>query len=177
MVFPEYVADILFILKLAENMIRGLDDDEVDFLEYVDKTKQTAELNQQKEDAQEMEEFRNRVANMQEKEIDEKIKANIAISKSTKTPAGQRPSQKSILKGIVVQKRKADPEKSPQHEPKKLSLQNGPPMKCIGILPGISNEYSATDSEDSSDSDDEGSAHPGRFDLTGRVIQSHCNGE
>lgn len=161
----------------AENLIRGLDDDEVDFLEYVDKNKQTAEIKQQKEEAKEMEEFRNRVANLQEQGIDEAIQANIAIAKPTKGPVSQRPSQKSILKGIVVQKRKAEPETTSEDEPKKRVVEKGPPMKCIGILPGISNEYSATDSEDSSGSDDEGSGHPVKFDLTGRVIERHCSAE
>lgn len=150
----------------------------MDFLEYVDKNKQTAEIKQQKEEAKEMEEFRNRVANLQEKGIDEAIQANIAIVKSTKGPVSQRPSQKSILKGIVVQKRKAEPETASEDEPKKKVLvENGPPMKCIGILPGISNEYPATDSEDSSESDDEGSGHPVKFDLTGRVISRHCSAD
>lgn len=161
-------------------MIRGLDDEEVDFLEHVDKTKINAEIKQQREDAKEMEEFRNRVSNLQEKVIDEKIQATIAVAKPVKTPISQRPSQKSIMKGIVVQKRKAEPDTTTAEEPKPKVVSQGPPMKCIGILPGISNEYSATDSEDSSDSDGEGDEEPGsghgtQFDLTGRVIGKHCS--
>lgn len=124
-----------------------------------------------------MEEFRNRVSNLQEKSIDEKIQAEIATAKPVKTPLSQRPSQKSILKGIVVQKRKAEPETNPDEEvedkPKKKPVLSGPPMKCIGILPGISSEYAATDSEDSSESDD-GGGHSATFDLAGRPIHKHC---
>lgn len=123
-------------------------------------------------------EFRNRVANLQEKSIDEMIQAEIATVKPAKTPISQRPSQKSILKGIVVQKRKAEPENNPEEEqevekPKKKPVLPGPPMRCIGILPGISSEYAATDSEDSSQSDDEG-GHSATYDLAGRPIQKHC---
>lgn len=164
------------LLFITENLIRGLDDEEVDFLEYVDKTKMTAEIKQQREDAKEMEEFRNKVATLEEKTIDEKIQAEIATAKPVKPSAmSQRPSQKSILKGIVVQKRKAEPEPANESkdEPKKKVVATGPAMKCIGILPGISNEYSATDSEESSDSDDE-SSHPVSYDLAGRRINKHC---
>lgn len=156
-------------------MIRGLDDDEVDFLEHVDQNKMNAEIKKQREEAKEMEEFRNRVANLQEKEIDEKIQATIATVKPSKVLATQRPSQKSILKGIVVHKRKADADSTPEEEPKK-KVATGPAMKCIGILPGISNEYSATDSEESSGSDED-CGNPVKFDLAGRILEKHCSGE
>lgn len=163
----------LLSLCVAENLIRGLDDDEVDFLEYVDKTKISAEIKQQREDAKEMEEFRNRVANLQEKSIDEMIQAEIATAKPAKTSlGGQRPSQKAILKGIVVQKRKAVPESASEEEPKPKVVATGPAMRCIGILPGISSEYAATDSEDSSESDD--GHHDASFDLAGRRIGKPC---
>ena len=161
-------------------MIRGLDDEEVDFLETVDKHKINAEIKQQREDAKEMEEFRNRVATLQEKEIDEKIKTTIATAKPNKTVAAQRPSQKSILKGIVVQKRKAEPTNTVEEkedEPKKKVIATGPPIRCIGILPGISNEYSATDSEDSSESDaEDDGGHGVSYDLAGRRLEKHCSG-
>uniref|UniRef100_A0A131YDU1 FAM192A/Fyv6 N-terminal domain-containing protein n=1 Tax=Rhipicephalus appendiculatus TaxID=34631 RepID=A0A131YDU1_RHIAP len=41
-----------------KNMIRGLDDDEVTFLEYVDMRKQEIESQRMKEDMQEIEEYR-----------------------------------------------------------------------------------------------------------------------
>lgn len=160
-------------------MIRGLDDDEVDFLEYVDKNKMNAEMKQQREENKEMEEFRNRVATLQEKSIDEKIQAEISTPKANPKAATtqQRPSQKSILKGIVVQKRKpeAEPASSPPAKTPKTS--SVPVMNCIGVLPGISGEYSATDSEDSSESDDDD--HGPKFDLCGRRIEEHsqCGGE
>lgn len=56
---------------LIENLIRGLDDDEVDFLEIVDKAKSDAERRQQLEEKNELLEFRQRVATLQEKSIDQ----------------------------------------------------------------------------------------------------------
>lgn len=46
-------------------MIRGLDDDEVDFLELVDKTKMAEERRQLIDEAREIEEFRSKVSTLQ----------------------------------------------------------------------------------------------------------------
>lgn len=54
-----------------ENLIRGLDDDEVNFLDIVDKAKMDAEKRQQIEENNELLEFRQRVASLQEKSIDQ----------------------------------------------------------------------------------------------------------
>lgn len=49
----------------VENMIRGLDDDEVDFLELVDKTKMAEERRQLVEESKQIEEFRFKVSTLQ----------------------------------------------------------------------------------------------------------------
>lgn len=46
-------------------MIRGLDDDEVDFLELVDKTKMAEERRQLIEESRQIEEFRSKVSTLQ----------------------------------------------------------------------------------------------------------------
>jgi len=46
-------------------MIRGLDDDEVDFLELVDKTKMAEERRQYMEEIRQIEEFRSKVSTLQ----------------------------------------------------------------------------------------------------------------
>lgn len=46
-------------------MIRGLDDDEVDFLELVDKTKMAEERRQFMEESRQIEEFRSKVSTLQ----------------------------------------------------------------------------------------------------------------
>lgn len=57
---------ILFL----ENLIRGLDDDEVQFLELVDQNKIDAEKKQLREERKELQEFRDRVATLQEETAD-----------------------------------------------------------------------------------------------------------
>lgn len=59
-----------FLLFLTENLIRGLDDDEVDFLEVIDKAKIDAERKQQLEEKHEMQDFRRKVATLQEETLD-----------------------------------------------------------------------------------------------------------
>ncbi len=54
----------------TENLIRGLDDDEVDFLEVIDKAKIDAERKQQLEEKNEMQDFRQKVATLQEQNLD-----------------------------------------------------------------------------------------------------------
>lgn len=62
----------LFFLdvSIVENLIRGLDDDEINFLDIVDKAKLEAEKRQQIQDKNELLEFRERVASLQEQTID-----------------------------------------------------------------------------------------------------------
>lgn len=48
-----------------ENMIRGLDDDEVDFLELVDRTKMAEERRQIIEETKQIELFRSKVSTLQ----------------------------------------------------------------------------------------------------------------
>lgn len=52
-------------------MIRGLDDDEVQFLESVDRTQISVERRRQLEEAVEMEEFRSKRATLEEKSLDD----------------------------------------------------------------------------------------------------------
>lgn len=166
-------------------MIRGLDDDEVDFLELVDRSKMNAEMKQILEDKKELEEFRQRVATLQEKSHDDKIQAEIVTSKpKIISNATKRLSQKSILtSGIVVKKRKTsetessngnnDDDKKTQNninldekETEKIIKETSEipsALKVIGILPGLGNY----DSDTSSDCDDDG----GKFDLLGRMIK------
>jgi len=58
-------------VNVLENMIRGLDDDEVDFLDIVDRSKMNAERKVQLEETKELNDFRERVATLQEKSLDE----------------------------------------------------------------------------------------------------------
>lgn len=59
-----------FCFVNLENLIRGLDDDEINFLDIVDKAKLDAEKQLQMQDDSELSEFRERVASLQEQTID-----------------------------------------------------------------------------------------------------------
>lgn len=164
-------------------MIRGLDDDEIDFLEHVDRTKLNAERKQLIEDHKEMLEFRQRVATLQEKSHDDKIHAEVSAPKPKSTVTTNRLSQKSILAGVVIKKRKASeteqeiPTKVTKDEEKTSTTVDVPVkssgsststgLQVIGILPGLG-EYR---SESSSDSDCEEST---AFDLVGRKIMKRA---
>ncbi|XP_055903385.1 PSME3-interacting protein [Eupeodes corollae] len=90
-----------------KNLIRGLDDDEVEFLDLVDRTKMNKEKLQMQEEAKELREFRERVATVQEESIDKKIQSEIGKSKP-KTPhasnSSSRQSQKSLMGAVVKRK-------------------------------------------------------------------------
>lgn len=92
-----------------KNMIRGLDDDEVTFLEYVDIRKQEIESQRLKEDMQEIEEYRKAVATLSEEAIEAK-RLEIKKTSSLATPqssTGGRKSQLALLSG-AVKRRNAD---------------------------------------------------------------------
>lgn len=67
----------------AENLIRGLDDDEINFLDIVDRAKIDAERRQQIQEDNELSEFRQRVASLQEKSIEQVINMMAKIESKT----------------------------------------------------------------------------------------------
>ena len=58
-------------------MIKGLDDDEVEFLDLVDRSKLEEERKKSAEEEREMADFRNKVASLQEKSLEERIQQEI----------------------------------------------------------------------------------------------------
>ncbi|XP_068625080.1 PSME3-interacting protein [Battus philenor] len=158
-----------------KNMIRGLDDDEVGFLDLVERTKAKAAQQISLEEQKEMQEFRERVSNLAESEELIRLRAQLAPTRTQATP---QPS-KNKLQGVVVRKRKAsemegektDSEK--QSPPSKNGIvnevqQNGGTeaspttvsggvgvMQCVGILPGLGHYEidTSSDTDDSSDID------------------------
>lgn len=152
-------------------MIRGLDDDEVQFLDLVDKNRLEAEKKQKIEEAKIMEEFRQKSSASSQVDLKEKLSAelNNAKSKSKGQSTPSRPSQKTILAGVV--KKRSTSETNSDEPEKKQKTDEG--LRCIGILPGIGNYRDTSDSEDSSDPD-----LPCGFDLCGkRLEKKQCGGE
>jgi hypothetical protein len=60
-----------------ENMIKGLDDDEIEFLDLIDRTKMAEERKKNLEDEKEMQDFKAAVASLQEKSLDERLKLEL----------------------------------------------------------------------------------------------------
>jgi hypothetical protein len=58
-------------------MIKGLDDDEVEFLDLVDRSKLEEERRKSAEEAREMKDFRNAVATLQERSLEQRIHTEI----------------------------------------------------------------------------------------------------
>lgn len=62
---------------VSENMIKGLDDDEVEFLDLVDQKKLEAEQRKEIEEKQELLDFRKKVEQLKENSFDQRIQAVI----------------------------------------------------------------------------------------------------
>ncbi|XP_048484273.1 PSME3-interacting protein [Plutella xylostella] len=144
-----------------KNMIRGLDDDEVGFLDLVESSKAQAAQQIFLEEKKEMQEFRERVSNATESAEMQRLRAQLAPSR----PAPPAPMRNS-LQGVIVRKRKAsevDAEKTDKDAP--AAKQNGVAnnttsgaagaLRVVGVLPGLGH-YGAcsSDSDCSSDEDD-----------------------
>ncbi|XP_034946977.1 PSME3-interacting protein isoform X2 [Chelonus insularis] len=102
-----------------KNMIKGLDDDEVEFLDLVDRTKLEEERKKNLEEAKEMRDFKAAVASLQEKSLDERLKLELKSPQSTNksnSSGNGRNSQVRLLAGVVV-KKSDKTEKSPKESP------------------------------------------------------------
>ncbi|CAK9821576.1 PSME3-interacting protein [Anthophora retusa] len=96
-----------------KNMIKGLDDDEVEFLDLVDRTKLEEERKKNLEEEKEMRDFKAAVASLQEKSLNEKLKQelkNPQIINKNVSSRSSRSSQLKLLAGVVVKR----PEKQKQ---------------------------------------------------------------
>lgn len=191
-----------------KNMIKTLDDDEVEFLDLVDQNKMNAERKAQLEEAKEMSDFRQKVASLQEKRMDEQIQQQISKPKPTKAPiASNRLSQKKILAGVVVPKRKRE-EESPirpnetkttaattangqkDEKPTEVASGDSPPkpkvttnkkLKTCGAMQVIGilpGLGSYRESTDSEESSDTDCDEGGHYDWVGRkIVQCKSEGK
>ena len=170
--------------KKFKNLIKGLDDDDVEHLTEQDNRKILEERKRNEEDQKELNEFRARVAELHEASADQKLQEIASKSKSKVASTNSRfTSQKSILASVV--KRKSDTV-SNQPPEKRQSVQHPSALvscsiyfqvsffkvffstfkKCTAVLPGIGDYKSSDDSDASSDELEE----VARTDLTGRQL-------
>ncbi|XP_067633663.1 PSME3-interacting protein [Eurosta solidaginis] len=174
-----------------KNLIRGLDDEEVQFLELIDQNKIDAEKKQLQEERKELQEFRDRVATLQEESADKKLQSEIKTSRVSKIVTA-RPTQKSLLGVGIKRKVNGEPTTSSNStdnkkydgdivvEDKQINLLpniktnqfDKGQLKCMAILPGIGPYAESSDSEMSSGSEDEPeNDNHNKYDLVGRKRQ------
>ncbi|CAH0760093.1 unnamed protein product [Diatraea saccharalis] len=164
-----------------KNMIKGLDDDEVGFLDLVERTKAKAAQQISLEEQKEMQEFRERVSNLAESEEMLRLRAQLAPARNTQ-PVVQ--NQKNKLQGVIVRKRKAsDVEK--ESPPAKVNgvagdsethrynvssetVEDCGALRCVGVLPGLGHYDTDTSSDTDDSSDFEQNDKCCKRDLLGR---------
>ncbi|KAH8316359.1 hypothetical protein KR067_005867 [Drosophila pandora] len=165
----------------SENLIRGLDDDEVQFLELVDAHKINTERQQMRDEELELKDFRNRVEKLQEESVDKKLQAELKTTAKSAGSSAGRNSQKSLLGQGIKRKngelptssnKVAKSEEKPTAATAASTLitdkYDQGALKCVAVLPGIGSYTESSDSEASTDSDEHD--HCSRTDLCGRKI-------
>ncbi|EDV37026.1 uncharacterized protein Dana_GF11643 [Drosophila ananassae] len=164
-----------------KNLIRGLDDDEVQFLELVDAHKINTERQQMRDEELELKDFRNRVEKLQEESVDKKLQAELKTTAKSAGSSAGRNSQKSLLGQGIKRKngelptssnKVAKSEEKPTAATAATTLitdkYDQGALKCVAVLPGIGSYTESSDSEASTDSDEHD--HCSRTDLCGRKI-------
>jgi hypothetical protein len=175
-----------------KNLVKGLDDDEADFLELVDKTKMDLEKKKKMEEVMELNDFRSKMAEFREQELNKHIRQQLGLDKSERKPSKTfdddlpsigtgKTTQSKLLAGIV--KRKVPPPVSSNESnssgevSKKPKLDQQPPggsstspavISSTRVLPGLASYSDSSNSEDESSDSEHGDSVP--RDLCGRQI-------
>ncbi|XP_038610732.1 PSME3-interacting protein [Tachyglossus aculeatus] len=169
-----------------KNMVRGLDEDETNFLEEVTRQQELVEKQRREEDLKELKEYRSTLT---------KVGGTLDSKKETERKLAAKPmenknkfSQAKLLAGAVkhkssessnnVKRLKLSPEQGDKSQESQSGAQrgsgslSGPPTIhcpsaaiCIGILPGLGAYSGSSDSESSSDSE-------GTINSTGKIVSS-----
>jgi len=175
-----------------KNLVKGLDDDEADFLELVDKTKMDLERKKRIEEMKELNEFRSQMAEIREQELTKHIRQELGLEKNERklsksfddhlpSIGAGKTAQSKLLAGIV--KRKApvssnNDTSSNGKDSKKPKLDEQPLVPSGSstssaviskrVLPGLASYSDSSNSEDDS-SDSEHDDNVPR-DLCGRPL-------
>lgn len=129
--------------KRLKNLIRGLNDEEVSFLEMVDQTKEDAEKIRRLEEKKALDEFKSAMQNLSEQEQEKRLAEfkksfSITSSKVTGKPATSKKQSSNPLAGLIKPKEDTD------YKPNLVAYDSD---SCD------SSEFSA-DNDDESDSED-----------------------
>ncbi|XP_068215495.1 PSME3-interacting protein isoform X1 [Palaemon carinicauda] len=177
-----------------KNMVRGLEDDEVDFLELVDRSKLQEEKRVRTEESSAMAEYRKKVSAMQKNCAEEEMRAEMRAGEKKLAGGSGKKSHLSLLAGAIKRKH-SDEDKTIDDEkaskiPNTSNASNGekaeihtskPSTKsgfqCIAVLPGLGVYTDSSDSDNNVDSDsDEDDTQPQPpqqpRDITGRIVKA-----
>ncbi|XP_003747249.1 PSME3-interacting protein [Galendromus occidentalis] len=133
--------------KKLKHLVKGLDSEEVEFLEQVDQIRMKNELREREEERKELEAFKLRsqfVHSVGEPEI------KIDPTKKPSQSRGSSKSQASLLAGAI--KRKTDSASDDAQNKKARAARDDTP-KVLGVLPGLGHyetDSSDVDSDESS---------------------------
>lgn len=169
-----------------KNMIRGLDSDEVAFLQTVNRAKMDQEDQLMHEEEKAIAELKQASAMLTQEDGEKKASSGSqsvwkrvrSEKDQTTTATSKKTQQAQLLKQSV--KRKGSEERCTDQTEAESSAKRGPgakvgTMQCIGILPGIG-AYGHSDSSDSenSDSDSDLEVRGGGFALIPKVKSGNC---
>ena len=160
--------------RKLKHLIKGLDNDEVSFLEMVDNTKIQLETQRMKEEVEAIDEYKKAVSHLnseeQEKRLNDFKKEFFAKnnSKEATNKTIKKSSQSTLMANLV--KKRVKSETNEDDDTKRLKTDNKNEtnetnvkdssdvdvIKCIGVLPGLGDYASdSSDSENSSGSEAE----------------------
>ncbi|EZA55892.1 hypothetical protein X777_04111 [Ooceraea biroi] len=162
-----------------------LDDDEVEFLDLVDRTKMEEERKKNLEEEKEMRDFKAAVASLQEQKLNEKLKqelknphvsskreAHKGIKRKTSLSESE-PTAKEMKTSSEATSDVVPPDADKQNDKNVLNkVSQGTGLKCIGILPGLGTYEDSSDSDCTSDTDQETEPSSSKYDMLGRKIKT-----
>jgi len=119
--------------KKLKNLVKVLDDDECEFLDYVDQARIDEDKRKRTEEARELAEFRNAVSQLREKSFESAIHQEIALGSDVPRPKKssfsesddqsigvKRNSQSKLLAGLVVKRKLLSTSSSSEETPPKM---------------------------------------------------------
>ncbi|XP_046539175.1 PSME3-interacting protein isoform X1 [Equus asinus] len=168
-----------------KNMVRGLDEDETNFLDEVSRQQELIEKQRREEELKELKEYRSNlnkvgISSENKKEVEKKVAVKPMETRNkfsqAKLLAGAV-KHKSSESGNSVKRLKSDPDPDDKNQEALPCVSLGsaslsaPSIHCpsaavcIGILPGLGAYSGSSDSESSSDSE-------GTINATGKIVSS-----
>ena len=164
--------------RKLKHLIKGLDNEEITFLEMVDNNKLQIETQRHKEEVEAIDEFKRAVSHLNNEEQEKRINqfktdlfSKNAIKDNSSDKVVKKTSQSALLANVVrkrgksesneekIPKKQKSDEKSDKNECNSSENSNKScetSIQCIGVLPGLGLYASdSSESENSSNSDNE----------------------